>query len=155
MGGKSKLKISSHIYELMLGLDSSNASLKVFFFVVACCARRFWWTTNVSTTVFEAPARRKVAFPHGYLDLRSRCGQEPSSRQPIQHPVLALQLPLGWTPGGVNMSNLVSTIHSEFVRGLFSQATTDVALFMHRNTLDPASIIGGGGMQQQHVFCRL
>jgi len=60
----------------------------------------------------------------------------------------------GGTPGGVDVSNSVSVIHSQFVRGVFSQATTDVALFVDQNTLDGTSIVGGGGggMQQQHVF---
>jgi len=61
----------------------------------------------------------------------------------------------GGTPGGVDVSNSVSVIHSQFVRGVFSQATTDVALFVDQNTLDSVSIVGGGGgggMQQQHVF---
>ena len=53
-------------------------------------------------------------------------------------------------PGGVDVSNSVSVIHSQFVRGVFSQATTDVALFVDQNTLDSASIVGG--MQQQHIF---
>jgi hypothetical protein len=62
----------------------------------------------------------------------------------------------GGTPGGVDVSNSVSIIHSQFVRGVFSQPRKDVALFLDQNTLDSASIAGGGGggggMQQQHVF---
>ena len=60
----------------------------------------------------------------------------------------------GGTPAGVDVSNSVSVIHSQFVRGVFSQATTDVALFVDQNTLDAASIVGGGGSGgvQQHVF---
>jgi hypothetical protein len=63
----------------------------------------------------------------------------------------------GGTPGGVDVSNSVSVIHSHFVRGVFSQATKDVALVVDQSALDSVSIVGGGGggMQQQHVFCRI
>jgi hypothetical protein len=54
----------------------------------------------------------------------------------------------------VDVSNSVSVIHSQFVRGVFSQATKDVALFVDQSTLDSVSVVGGGGgrMQRQHVF---
>lgn len=65
------------------------------------------------------------------------------------------------TPGGpVDISNNVAITHSQFVRGVFSQSTTDVALFVDQSTLDSSfssSIVGGGfGMDEtgyhQHVF---
>jgi hypothetical protein len=55
----------------------------------------------------------------------------------------------------MDVSNSVSILHFEFVRGLFSQATIDVALFVDQNTWGSASVVGGGGggrMHQQHVF---
>ncbi|PPQ69428.1 hypothetical protein CVT24_001477 [Panaeolus cyanescens] len=58
------------------------------------------------------------------------------------------------TPGGHDAPHSVSVIHSQFVRGVFAQATTDVALFVDQSILDSASIIGKpslGGMQQ-HIF---
>jgi len=58
--------------------------------------------------------------------------------------------------GHVDVSNSVAITHSQFVRGVFSQSTTDVALFVDQSTLDlGSSIIGGGsgeGAYQQHVF---
>ncbi|PPQ70372.1 hypothetical protein CVT25_000083 [Psilocybe cyanescens] len=57
------------------------------------------------------------------------------------------------TPGGQDISNSVSVIHSQFVRGVFAQATTDVALFVDQSTLDSASIVGASGLGgAQHVF---
>jgi hypothetical protein len=53
-----------------------------------------------------------------------------------------------------DVSNSVAITHSQFVRGVFSQSTTDVALFVDQSTLD--SIVGSGtgseGGYQQHVF---
>lgn len=57
--------------------------------------------------------------------------------------------------GGNDISNSVSFIHSQFVRGVFSQSKTDVALFVDQNTLDLTSIVGnsdGVGVLHQHVF---
>ncbi|KDR83202.1 hypothetical protein GALMADRAFT_239040 [Galerina marginata CBS 339.88] len=59
------------------------------------------------------------------------------------------------TPGGLDVSSSVSIIHSQFVRGVFSHATTDVALFVDQSTLDSASIVGsaeGAVGVAQHVF---
>ncbi|KAF8965970.1 Sodium/hydrogen exchanger family-domain-containing protein [Flammula alnicola] len=60
------------------------------------------------------------------------------------------------TPLGMDVSNSVSVTHSQFVRGVFSQATTDVALFVDQSTVDATSIVGGsmldGGGMEQHVF---
>ncbi|KAF9525870.1 Sodium/hydrogen exchanger family-domain-containing protein [Crepidotus variabilis] len=59
----------------------------------------------------------------------------------------------------VDVSNSVAITHSQFVRGVFSQSTTDVALFVDQSTLDSMmsnSIVGGGtgggGGYQQHIF---
>ena len=57
--------------------------------------------------------------------------------------------------GGNDISNSVSFIHSQFVRGVFSQSKADVALFVDQNTLDLASVMGnsdGVGVLHQHVF---
>ncbi len=58
--------------------------------------------------------------------------------------------------GPVDVSNSVAITHSQFVRGVFSQSTTDVALFVDQSTLESgSSIIGSGsgeGAYQQHVF---
>ena len=57
--------------------------------------------------------------------------------------------------GGNDISNSISFIHSQFVRGVFSQSTTDVALFVDQNTFDLTSIAGncdGVGVLHQHVF---
>ncbi|KAF8799460.1 hypothetical protein BYT27DRAFT_7201515 [Phlegmacium glaucopus] len=58
---------------------------------------------------------------------------------------------------GGDISNSVSLIHSQFVRGVFSQSKTDVALFVDQSTLDLTSIVGGSsggglGALQQHIF---
>jgi len=58
--------------------------------------------------------------------------------------------------GGGNNTNSASFLHSQFVRGVFSQSKTDVALFVDQSTLDLTSIVGGnggivGGLQQ-HIF---
>ena len=57
--------------------------------------------------------------------------------------------------GGNDISNSVSFIYSQFVRGVFSQSKTDVALFVDQNTLDFTSIVGNGGgagVLHQHIF---
>ena len=57
--------------------------------------------------------------------------------------------------GGNDTYNSVSFIHSQFVRGVFSQSKTDVALFVDQSTLDATSIVGNGagvGVLKQHVF---
>ena len=56
--------------------------------------------------------------------------------------------------GGNDISDSVSLIYSQFVRGVFSQSTTDVALFVDQNTLDTTSIVGnsGVGVLHQHIF---
>ena len=56
--------------------------------------------------------------------------------------------------GGNDISNSVSLIHSQFVRGVFSQSKTDVALFVDQNTLDLTSIVGNsdGVGVLNHVF---
>jgi hypothetical protein len=54
-----------------------------------------------------------------------------------------------------DVSNSVSITHSQFVRGVFAQSTTDVALFVDQSTLDPMlSVVDSGceGLYQQHVF---
>ena len=90
-------------------------------------------------------------------------GSPPSTKGPIAlpptggaaakrpHPSNAFDILFrsGGTPGGVDVSNSVSIIHSQFVRGVFSHGTTDVALFVDQNTLDSASTFGG---MQQHIF---
>ena len=90
-------------------------------------------------------------------------GSSPSTQGPIAlpptggaaakrpHPSNAFDILFrsGGTPGGVDVSNSVSIIHSQFVRGVFSHGTTDVALFVDQNTLDSASTFGG---MQQHIF---
>jgi hypothetical protein len=56
---------------------------------------------------------------------------------------------------GGDISNSVSFHHSQFVRGVFSQSKTDVALFVDRSTFDLTSIVGGSGgvgVLHQHVF---
>lgn len=55
--------------------------------------------------------------------------------------------------GHVDASNSVAITHSQFVRGVFSQSTTDVALFVDQSTLESgSSITGDGGVFEQHVF---
>ena len=54
--------------------------------------------------------------------------------------------------GGNDISNSVSFIHSQFVRGVFSQSKTDVALFVDQNTLDLSSIVGNSDGVGVHVF---
>lgn len=54
--------------------------------------------------------------------------------------------------GGNDISNSVSIIHSQFVRGVFSQSKTDVALFVDQNTLDLSSIVGNSDGVGVHVF---
>ena len=54
--------------------------------------------------------------------------------------------------GGNDISNSVSFIHSQFVRGVFSQSKTDVALFVDQNTLDLSSIVGNSDGVSVHVF---
>ena len=57
--------------------------------------------------------------------------------------------------GGNDISNSVPFIHSQFIRGVFSQSKTDVALFVDQNTLDLTSIVdnsNGVGVLHQHVF---
>ncbi|CAA7270692.1 unnamed protein product [Cyclocybe aegerita] len=58
------------------------------------------------------------------------------------------------TPGGADVSKAVAITHSQFVRGVFSQATTDVALFVDQSTLDSSSLVGAAydGAYQQHIF---
>ena len=63
----------------------------------------------------------------------------------------------GGMPGsGVNdISKSVSLIYTQFVRGVFSQSKTDVALFVDQSTLGLTSIVGssdGVGVMHQHVF---
>jgi len=58
---------------------------------------------------------------------------------------------------GGDISNSASFLHSQFVRGVFSQSKTDVALFVDQSTLDLTSIVGSNGgvvgsLQQQHIF---
>ncbi|KAF8800776.1 hypothetical protein BYT27DRAFT_7227327 [Phlegmacium glaucopus] len=57
---------------------------------------------------------------------------------------------------GGDISNFISLIHSQFVRGVFSRSKTDVALFVDQSTLDLTSIVGGSsgglGALQQHIF---
>ena len=56
--------------------------------------------------------------------------------------------------GGADVSSSVAITHSQFVRGVFAQSTTDVALFVDQTTLD--SIIGSGkGIEEgyeQYLF---
>jgi hypothetical protein len=61
----------------------------------------------------------------------------------------------GMGSGGNDIFNSVSFIHSQFVRGVFSQSKTDVALFVDQNTLGLTSVAGncdGVGVLHQHVF---
>jgi len=58
----------------------------------------------------------------------------------------------GGALSGVDVSNSASVVHSQFVRGVFSQATTDVALFVDQSPLALSSIVGGGETQQQLIF---
>jgi Kef-type K+ transport system membrane component KefB len=56
---------------------------------------------------------------------------------------------------GGDSSTSVSSIHSQFVRGVLSQSKTDVALFVDQCTPDSTSILGSGdgvGVLLQHVF---
>ncbi|KAH9480856.1 K(+)/H(+) antiporter 1 [Psilocybe cubensis] len=59
--------------------------------------------------------------------------------------------------GGQDVSTSMSVIHSQFVRGVFAQAKTDVALFVDQSTLDlytgvgVPSVVGAEG-GKQHVF---
>jgi len=61
----------------------------------------------------------------------------------------------GTLGGGIDVSNSVAITHSQFVRGVFSQSTIDVALFVDQSTLDSSSSIVGGlgsGRYDQHIF---
>jgi hypothetical protein len=61
----------------------------------------------------------------------------------------------GGTSGSSGGDSSVSFIHAQFVRGVFSQSKTDVALFVDQSTLDLSIIVGSGdgvGVLQQHVF---
>ena len=53
---------------------------------------------------------------------------------------------------GSDISNSVSFIHSQFVRGVFSQSKTDVALFVDQNTVDLTSIVGNSDGVGVHIF---
>jgi hypothetical protein len=53
---------------------------------------------------------------------------------------------------GSDISKSVSFIHSQFVRGVFSQSKTDVALFVDQNTLDLTSVVGNSDGVGVHVF---
>jgi len=52
--------------------------------------------------------------------------------------------------GGGELS--ASIIHSQFVRGVFSQAMTDVALFIDQSTLAAAGGSSGRSRSAQHLF---
>ena len=54
--------------------------------------------------------------------------------------------------GGADISDSLSFLHSQFVRGIFSRSRTDVALFVDQSTLDLTSILDGAGGLHQHVF---
>ena len=57
------------------------------------------------------------------------------------------------TASGADANTSVSIIHSQFVRGVFSQAKTDVALFVDQSTLDFPSTFGvASAATTQHVF---
>jgi len=61
----------------------------------------------------------------------------------------------GASHGGTDVSNSVAITHSQFVRGVFAQSMTDVALFVDQSTLDSGSSIVGAGREgdyQQHIF---
>jgi len=89
----------------------------------------------------------------------------PAVKSPMSHNPFELlfrssnfKSPVGSSAGApVDVSNSVAITHSQFVRGVFAQSTTDVALFVDQSTLDSMpSIVGGGigseGTYQQHVF---
>jgi hypothetical protein len=57
--------------------------------------------------------------------------------------------------GGGDNSKSVSFLHSQFVRGVFSQSKTDVALFVDRSTIDLTSFGDGSDgvdVLHQHIF---
>ncbi|KAF9565112.1 hypothetical protein CPC08DRAFT_630409 [Agrocybe pediades] len=57
------------------------------------------------------------------------------------------------TPSGVDNNTTASIVHSQFVRGVFAQAKTDVALFVDQSTLEFPSTVGiGAPNTAQHVF---
>ncbi|KAF8868527.1 Sodium/hydrogen exchanger family-domain-containing protein, partial [Gymnopilus junonius] len=98
---------------------------------------------------------------------RERSRGPPQARFPLP-PIMNVTSSSGHaTPGGgsTSSSNSASVIHSQFVRGVFAKAKTDVALFVDQQTVDPASfssaleapIEGGGGLSNctgnaEHVF---
>jgi len=90
------------------------------------------------TTASNTPSGFKSHFSHNPFDLLFKSSEG------------------GGVPGsaGNDISNSVSLIYSQFVRGVFSQSTTDVALFVDQNTLDSTSIVGGDsdGVPHQHIF---
>ena len=76
----------------------------------------------------------------------------PAMRSPLSHNPFELlfrssnfKSPLasssGAPHGGIDVSNSVAITHSQFVRGVFAQSTTDVALFVDQSTMDYGSSI--------------
>ena len=91
-----------------------------------------------------SPPVIKSPMSHNFFDLlfRSSNFKSPVSASTGAHP---------------DVSNSVAITHSQFVRGVFAQSTTDVALFVDQSTLDSMpSIVGSGigseGGYPQHVL---
>lgn len=104
----------------------------------------------------EYPASPKNKSPvHQPVALPGNANNQSSSKNPHSNNPFLLFKPSNMRVGGSEGMpsaelNTVSVIHSQFVRGVFSQATTDVALFVDRGTLDGTGI--RGARTRQHVF---
>ena len=94
-------------------------------------------TPNPTTATNNTPSGFKSHFSHRSFDIFKSSGGGVSGN------------------GGGDISNSVSFLHSQFVRGVFSQSKTNVALLVDQSTLDLTSVVGssdGVGVLHQHVF---
>ena len=95
----------------------------------------------------KSPAHQPIALPGS--------ANPTSPKHPHSNNPFLLFKPSHLLPGGSEAMpsaelNTVSVLHSQFVRGVFSQATTDVALFVDRSTPDSAGY--RSTRTRQHVF---
>ena len=111
------------------------------------------------TPLSQTPTQQHIALP-----ATAGLASPPPMKSPVSHNPFELLFrssnfksaggtTTGTHHGGADVSNSVAVTHSQFVRGVFAQATTDVALFVDQTTLD--SIVGSGkGIEEgwQHLF---
>lgn len=120
------------------------------------------WLPPVNDPYAEVNVGRQGAKEGGGGGGGAKDTGEPGTAATERPPTPSLGLKSPSTAGPLNMlfkktpaENSASVIHSQFVRGVFSQATTDVALYVDQSAFD-ASVGGGGGAGRlgagQHLF---